>query len=139
MKVTVLMPENYTVRRLAAASIVLLLSVSCFGYLWLRHDHRLSTVNAPTATHGKGTRNDSALAWKEHRLMLDNTSIRQLAGIIHEQYGIQVRLDDEATADRRISGILPNNNLDVLLQALEATMDFEVDRQGDSITIKKHS
>jgi hypothetical protein len=35
-----------------------------------------------------------------------------------------------------ISGILPNNNLNVLLQALETTSDFDVIRDGGNITIK---
>jgi ferric-dicitrate binding protein FerR (iron transport regulator) len=84
-------------------------------------------------------RPDSVLAWKEHRLLFDNTPLKQLVTIIDDQYGVRVRLDNEATGNQTISGILPNDNLDVLLQALEATMEFEVDRQGDNITIRKHA
>jgi ferric-dicitrate binding protein FerR (iron transport regulator) len=84
-------------------------------------------------------RNDSVLAWKEHKLLFDNTPLRELVKIIKEHYGVTVYLADDALGDRTISGILPNNNLDVLLQAMEATMDFEIVRQENKITIRNHS
>jgi transmembrane sensor len=83
-------------------------------------------------------KSDNVLAWKEHKLIFDNTPARELVKIIYDQYGINVKLADEAIGNKTISGILPNNNLDILLQALEATMDFEVTRLGDTITIKNH-
>lgn len=83
-------------------------------------------------------RNDSLLAWKEHKLVFENTPLRELVTIIHDQYGIKVKLADDSIGRRTISGILPNNNLDVLLQALEATMEFDIIRQEDDITIKSH-
>lgn len=79
---------------------------------------------------------DSALAWKEQKLVLDRTPLRELAGIIHDHYGVNLRMADDATGERLISAILPNNNLDVLLQALEATGDFSVERQGEDVLIK---
>ena len=84
-------------------------------------------------------KNDSVLAWKEQRLVFDKTPLRELVTIINEQYGIPVRLDQDSIGDRTISAILPNNNLNVLLQALEATSEFDVVRQENGIIIKAHS
>jgi transmembrane sensor len=84
-------------------------------------------------------KNDSVLAWKEQRLVFDKTPLRELVTIINEQYGIPVRLDEDSIGDRTISAILPNNNLNVLLQALEATSEFDVVRQEGGIVIKAHS
>lgn len=81
-------------------------------------------------------KNDSVLAWKEHKLIFDSTSVRQLVGIIHEYYGVTVQPADEATASKTISGMLSNDNLDVLLSALEATGDFTVIRDREKIIIK---
>jgi ferric-dicitrate binding protein FerR (iron transport regulator) len=86
----------------------------------------------------KQVKNDSLLAWKEHRLIFDNTPVRELVQIIREHYGISVQLASDRIGDKTISGILPNDNLEVLLQALEATADFEIVREGDNITIKDH-
>jgi ferric-dicitrate binding protein FerR (iron transport regulator) len=85
-------------------------------------------------------KNDSVLAWKEHKLIFDNTPLRELVKIIKEHYGINVTLASEAVGDMTISGILPNDNLDVLLQSLDATTDFEVVRENDTIMIRgKHA
>ena len=86
----------------------------------------------------KPVKNDSVLAWKDHKLVFDNTPLRDLIQIIKEHYGVIVTAASEAVGDSTVSGILPNDNLDVLLQALEATGEFEVIRQGDTITIKGH-
>lgn len=83
-----------------------------------------------------GIRLDSLTAWQQHQLVFDKTPIRQVAAIIEEQYGVRVTLADPGIGDSVISGILPNNNLNVLLQALETTSDFDVTRDGGSIIIK---
>jgi transmembrane sensor len=86
----------------------------------------------------KQANTDSILAWKEHRLIFENTPLRELVRIIREHYGISLQLANEGIADKTISGILPNDNLDVLLRALEATSDFDVVREGDHILIREH-
>jgi transmembrane sensor len=91
-----------------------------------------------TVLEKKLVRNDSVLAWKDHKLVFDNTPLRDLIQIIKEHYGVSVTTANEAIGSKAISGILPNDNLDVLLQALEATGDFEIVRQGDTYTIKEH-
>jgi ferric-dicitrate binding protein FerR (iron transport regulator) len=73
---------------------------------------------------------DMLLAWKEQKLILDHTSISQLATIISDLYGKSVRLEGDSIADRKISGILPNNNLEILLQALEATAEYDIVRDA---------
>ncbi|HMH24352.1 MAG TPA: DUF4974 domain-containing protein [Puia sp.] len=131
------MPEYYTIRRLAAASVILLISATSFGYLWLQRDHKPATASTPTVAHGQ--KGDNLHPRREHQLVFDNTPLRELIAVINDQYNVRVRLDEESTGDIKISGILPDNNLDALLKALEATMDFEIDRQGADITIRKHS
>lgn len=83
-------------------------------------------------------KNDSILAWKERKLVFDNTPISEVVRIIKDHYGVNIELANGAIGDKTISGILPNDNLDVLLQALDATMQFAVIRQGDRITIADH-
>jgi transmembrane sensor len=83
-----------------------------------------------------GVRPDSLTAWRRHELVFDKTPLREVARIIEEQYGVKVTLQDPAIGDSMISGILLNNDLNVLLQALETTSDFDVTRDGGNITIK---
>lgn len=83
-----------------------------------------------------GVRQDSLTAWQQHQVVFDKTPLRQVAAMIQEQYGVRVTLADPSIGDSVISGMLPNNNLNVLLQALETTNDFNVTRDGGNITIK---
>ena len=79
---------------------------------------------------------DSVLAWKDRKLFFDKTPLRDVASLIEEQYGVQVRLSNKAIADSTITGIMPNNNLDVLLHALEATSEYDVTNDNGNILIK---
>jgi transmembrane sensor len=87
-------------------------------------------------------KDDSLLAWKEQKLVFNKTPMKDVATIINEQYGIPVKLavGDECPYMQTVSGIMPNNNLDVLLQALVATSEFKVTRVTgvDTIIIKSH-
>jgi len=89
-----------------------------------------------TALKKTGVRLDSLTAWQQHQLVFDKTPLHKVAAIIEEQYGVRVTLQDPSIGDSTITGMLPNNNLNVLLQALETTSDFDVLREGGNITIK---
>jgi transmembrane sensor len=77
-------------------------------------------------------RPDSLMAWRDRRLILDNTPLTELVNIVHDQYGVLLQLSGDSTAKKTVTGILPNNNLGVLLKALKMTGDFEVIGSQDS-------
>ncbi len=77
-------------------------------------------------------------AWKERKMVFDSTSMTDAARMIETDYGVQVVLADSNTTYKPLTGILPNDNLDVLLTALEATQDFKVERNGNTIVIRNH-
>ena len=86
----------------------------------------------------KIVRNDSILAWKEHKLIFDGTPLRDLITIIRENYGVTVATSGAGLEDKKLYGIMPNDNLDVLLLALQSTGDFEIVHEGNGILIKEH-
>lgn len=83
----------------------------------------------------KTTQKTDYLAWTESKLVFDSTPIAAAAASIKEIYGVEVVLKGNGITDKTITGILPNNNLAVLLQALEGTQDFEIKQTGNTITI----
>jgi transmembrane sensor len=86
----------------------------------------------------KVVRNDSILAWKEHKLIFDGTPLRDLITIIRENYGVAVTTSGVGLEEKKLYGIMPNDNLDVLLLALQSTGDFEIIHEGNGILIKEH-
>lgn len=75
------------------------------------------------------------LAWTDSKLVFDNTSMQELAGIIQDHYGLEVILKGNGLSQKTITGIMPNNSLDILLQSLEATQDFSIQRSNNALTI----
>jgi ferric-dicitrate binding protein FerR (iron transport regulator) len=78
---------------------------------------------------------DSLMAWKDQKLVFNGTPMRELVNIVNDHYGVHLQLADSSIADSTVNGMLPNNNLNVLLQSLEATADYKISRNGDQIII----
>jgi transmembrane sensor len=78
---------------------------------------------------------DRILAWKESRLDFDKTPINEVAKIISRHYGIKVTVSDKAIGESTISGVMPNDNLDVLIQSLEGTGHYKVTKANNEIII----
>jgi ferric-dicitrate binding protein FerR (iron transport regulator) len=57
-----------------------------------------------------------------------------VAKIISRHYGVKVTVTDKAIGESTISGIMPNDNLDVLIQALEA-IGYKITRANGEIII----
>lgn len=74
-------------------------------------------------------------AWMDNKLDFEETPITEIAKIIKQHYGVDVKIEGANTNTETVSGIMPNDNLDVLLQALDALPKLKVIRNGDSITI----
>jgi len=94
---------------------------------FVEYDHQHLTKRA--------VRMDSVTAWKEHNLFFNNTSLKEVAAIIKEQYGVTVRLEGDTIERKTVGGIMRNDNLDVLLKALELTTDCKIVRRDDEISI----
>ena len=75
------------------------------------------------------------LAWKEAKLDFYYTPMYEVAKIISRHYGVKVTITDKAIGESTISGIMPNDNLDVLIQALEATGDYKITKTNNEIII----
>ena len=83
----------------------------------------------------KTGREENVLAWKDKKLIFENTPLHSALEKIEEHYGIKIRPGNANIGNKTISAILPNDNLDVLLDALEATNEFHVTRKDGEIII----
>jgi ferric-dicitrate binding protein FerR (iron transport regulator) len=78
---------------------------------------------------------EKILAWKQAKLDFENTPMSEVEKIITRHYGIKVTLSDATLAGKTISGVMPNDNLDVLIQSLEATGEFKITKGDHEILI----
>jgi transmembrane sensor len=77
------------------------------------------------------------IAWKERKFIFEKTPMRDVASSITEVYGIKVTLAGDAVASTPVSGIFPNDNLDIFLNSLEVSQNFEIERTEQEILIRK--
>src|SRR5690606_15995777 len=56
--------------------------------------------------------------WQEKRLKFKETSLKEVLQAIEDYYGVHVVNTDSTLYDRKFSGTLPNNDLNIILQAL---------------------
>ena len=83
----------------------------------------------------KTEKEENVLAWRDKKLFFENVPLSAALEKIEEHYGVKITLANPAIGNKIIGGILPNDNLEVLLEALEATNDYHVIRKKDEIII----
>lgn len=83
----------------------------------------------------KPMKEEAVLAWREKKIVFDNTPLSEVIKQIKEHYGENVTIADEALAQKTITGMMPNDNLDVLLKSLEAILECTVVREDGRIII----
>lgn len=90
-----------------------------------------------TAIQKKDINSAPVLAWTDRKFIFENTPMKEVASMVTELFGIKVTLTDEATASSTISGVMPNDNLEVFLQSLEALPDYVISKTEEGIQISK--
>ena len=74
-------------------------------------------------------------SWKDAQLVLDETTIAELAARLHDTYGLEVVVATPELNRRRVTGTVPVRDLDVLLQSLEEAFHLQAARQGSRLTL----
>lgn len=89
----------------------------------------------PQAVVHKSVRTAPYASWKDARLVLDETTIGELATRLQDTYGITVEVQTPGLTERRVTGSMPISDLDVLLQALEEAFNLRATREGNRIIL----
>ncbi|HEV7622370.1 MAG TPA: FecR domain-containing protein [Flavisolibacter sp.] len=83
----------------------------------------------------KPVNEEKVLAWKQSKLVFDNTPLTEVAAIISRYYGVTVVFTDSSIGAKKIGGVMPNDNLDVLIQSLKAIAEFKITKRDSEIII----
>lgn len=76
-------------------------------------------------------------AWVMGELVFDDAPLSEVADVIRENYGYAVEFADPALAGQRLTATLPDQNLDVLLKALEKAFSLSITRHQNIIRIAR--
>jgi ferric-dicitrate binding protein FerR (iron transport regulator) len=76
-------------------------------------------------------------AWRQNRLVFNETPLREVAQLLEDNYGLSVEFDNPATAAKKLSGVMPADNLPLLLRAIEQSFALKAEQNGNRILIRK--
>jgi len=73
-------------------------------------------------------------AWQGHKMIFNDTPIEEVARQLEDTYGLRIIITNPDLAGRKLSGEISTRNVDVLLSALAALLEAQVQRDGDKVT-----
>lgn len=75
-------------------------------------------------------------AWRDNRLVFDNTPLSEVAEIIRQTYGKSITFADPDLMSRRLSGTIPSDDLGRLTIALARAFNLRITERGDALLIE---
>jgi transmembrane sensor len=73
--------------------------------------------------------------WKNNELKFNNTSLREIARLIEDNYGYNVEITDTTLLERTFAGTLSSENEEILFKALEDMLDVKIEISHKTVTI----
>jgi transmembrane sensor len=69
-------------------------------------------------------------AWRNHKLILDNTTLRQVLIMLEENYGLKSYISDMDLLDQKVSGTIPAENIEILVRSISITYGLDILKNG---------
>lgn len=74
-------------------------------------------------------------AWRNQKFWFDNHTLSEIARMIEDYYGLGVTLSSPAVGQRTFSGQFPADRLNLMLEAIQATLKVSIVKTGNEIII----
>lgn len=85
----------------------------------------------------KSVNPDIYSSWKNKEWILDNITLQEVALKIEETYGVQVQIQGTHIARQTVTGVVPTESLEILLNALGTAFDLKIAKQTPKLIIIK--
>lgn len=83
------------------------------------------------------TKTDAYAAWTKRLFLFDDTSLRDIATLLNDTYGLEVVFEDKELAERRFTANMPSDNPETLLNVVAATFDLDVERTDRQLIFRR--
>jgi transmembrane sensor len=74
-------------------------------------------------------------AWKEHRFVFDDMTLRQFGDMLNETYGLQVDIPSDKLAQRTLVGSFQADDADELLKTIADIFNLKIERQKNHVIL----
>ncbi len=75
-------------------------------------------------------------AWTDHKIILDNTPVAEIALLLQDVYGLQVQIADSSLLQKKLWGSMPTENVDDFLTVLSKSFHLKITRKGQQVLIQ---
>jgi ferric-dicitrate binding protein FerR (iron transport regulator) len=75
-------------------------------------------------------------AWRSHRLVFEETPLREIAHALEDHFGLVVQLTTPDLAERRFTGALSTRDLPALLAGLSGPLGVRISQQPGRIIVE---
>jgi transmembrane sensor len=75
--------------------------------------------------------------WTSRKLVFDNTSLKEIAIMLKENYNLNVQVNDAALLNKKISGTAPITDLSQFLNALSGSFNLKITRDQHRVIIEE--
>lgn len=74
--------------------------------------------------------------WQSGKLTFDGTTLQEVAQMLEDTYGVKVIITDPALQRQTISGTIPNQSMQTILNGLTTLFDLHITQQSNQIIIQ---
>jgi transmembrane sensor len=85
----------------------------------------------------KAVQVDAYAAWKDDKLVFDETPVAEVATRLSDTYGVKVIVATPALNQRTVTGTFPAGELNTVLQVLEKSFKLTIERQQNQIVLSE--
>ncbi|MGF7218974.1 ferric-dicitrate binding protein FerR (iron transport regulator) [Spirosoma lacussanchae] len=75
-------------------------------------------------------------SWQADKLRFEGTTLQEVADMLRETYGVDVVITNPELGRQTLSGSVPNNSVETILNGLSTLFDLRITRKGNQILIQ---
>jgi len=79
------------------------------------------------------------VSWKSTLMVFEQTSMEEVAEMLRDTYGLTMIVSDPSIMEYKITGTVPNQNLDLLLKGLMEILDVKITREENLLYLNKNT
>lgn len=84
----------------------------------------------------KPVRTNQYTAWRENKLIFEGTPLGEVLTTVEDYYNVRIVLRDSSLLGKNYTGVLPTNDLEIIVKSLSNIYEFEVIREDNQIILQ---
>lgn len=76
-------------------------------------------------------------SWVDNKLLFDKTSLKDIAVMVKDNYGLQLTFRDAELAEKRFTGMVPADDVELLFETLTKLYSLEMVRENGQVVLSR--